>query len=141
MFYFTRSVDLTSTTYGLMVELLESQGGNPSLIDFYHAHVDKTNEVEIPKRFSATKSHVRCLLSTVGFGLGMQVPNVSFVIHWGPPPTVLDYLQETGRCGRDGSYAKAVLYKPPNTVRKDRIDKDMMHVLNSAETQCIRFAM
>jgi ATP-dependent DNA helicase RecQ len=124
-----------------MVELLESQGGNPNLLDFYHAHVDKANEVAIPKRFASIKSNVRCLLSTVAFGLGMQVPNVSFVIHWGPPPTVLDYLQEIGRCGRDGRNAKAILYKPPNTVRRDRVDVDMMSILSRAESQCIRFSM
>ena len=71
----------------------------------------------------------------------MQVPNVCYVIHWGPPPTVLDYLQEIGRCGRDGRNAKAILYRPPNTVRRDRVDGDMMSILCGAESQCIRFSM
>ena len=42
--------------------------------------------------------------------MGLDCPNVRSVIHWGPSGDIEQYLQETGRAGRDGLPAEAVLY-------------------------------
>ncbi len=42
--------------------------------------------------------------------MGIDIRNVRQVIHIGPPPTVQEYFQETGRAGRDGESSKAILY-------------------------------
>ena len=63
----------------------------------------------------------RYLISTIVFGLCIQIPNVKYVLHWRPSETTLDYWQEVGRCARnihlvpDG---KAVLYTPRNSFRR-----------------------
>jgi len=44
----------------------------------------------------------RCLISTVAFGMGVQIGNVEEVIHWGVAKDLLSYWQEAGRCARDG---------------------------------------
>lgn len=49
-------------------------------------------------------------MATIAFGMGLDCPNVRKVIHWGPSSDVESYLQETGRAGRDGLAAAAILY-------------------------------
>ena len=130
---------MVTQTYGELVERVEKQGGDCSLIEIFHAHLDKKSEVNIPQDFTPDVSPVRCLISTVAFGLGMQVNNISYVIHWGPPSSVLDYFQEIGRCGRNGMKGQAILYKPIYTMRKDRIDEAMINIVSNSNTQCIRY--
>lgn len=43
-------------------------------------------------------------------GMGVDIPTIRHIIHIGPPRTIREYVQETGRAGRDGSKSKAVLY-------------------------------
>ena len=50
---------------------------------------------------------MRALLSTVGFGMGLTLENLKFVIIWGFPSDILDLWQEAGRCARDpGSFGE-----------------------------------
>ena len=63
--------------------------------------------------FGAIQFKCRCLLSTIAFGLYIQISNVNYVIHWKPSQTTLDYWQEVGRCARDmDSNGKAILSTP-----------------------------
>ena len=126
--------------YRDIVHLLLDQGGDDYLVEEFHASLDEESESAIPTEFCEDDNHARCLISTVAFGLGMQVNNVKYVIHWGPPASVLDYFQQTGRCARDGSNGCAILYKPPNSVRADRMDVDMLDLVRDSQTKCIRFA-
>ena len=50
------------------------------------------------------------ILATSAFGLGVDCPDITGVINWGPPPTLEDLLQQSGRAGRDGSQSNAILY-------------------------------
>ena len=109
-------------------------------MDFAHAHLDSESDVDIPSYFKQTDGNVRCLISTVEFGMGMQVENVTYVLHWGSPKSIIDYFQEIGRCARNGLEGEALMYFPPNTIRKDRIGSDMHQVINIAKSSCIRFA-
>ena len=74
--------------------MVETKTGDDYAVEMFHAHLDKTSEVNILLEFIPSTSRVRCLITTVSFGLGMQVDNVSYVIHWGPPKCSLDYIQE-----------------------------------------------
>ncbi len=49
-------------------------------------------------------------MATVAFGMGLDCPNVRRIIHWGPSTDVEQYVQETGRAGRDGLPVVAILY-------------------------------
>lgn len=49
-------------------------------------------------------------MATVAFGLGLDAPNVRYVIHWGPPNDIELYVQEAGRGGRDGKPVTCTLY-------------------------------
>ncbi|XP_019854607.1 PREDICTED: uncharacterized protein LOC105313494 [Amphimedon queenslandica] len=60
--------------------------------------------------FSNPRGHMRIVIATVAFGMGIDCAGVRRIIHWGAPSDVDCYIQETGRAGRDGDRAFADLY-------------------------------
>ncbi len=77
-------------------------------INFFHAGLDSTQRSDIYRQFkNAEEDHVsederiNILCATKAFGMGMDIPNVHYVVHYNPPAVLEDYLQEVGRAGRD----------------------------------------
>ena len=59
--------------------------------------------------FVKEESTIRLTICTVVFGLGVNIPDERFVVHWGACDSALQYWQEVGRAGRDGNKAKAYM--------------------------------
>lgn len=74
---------------------------------FYHAGLDKAERAELENWFMDSRDAVLC--ATCAYGMGMDKPDIRTVIHYGLPASVEAYLQESGRAGRDGAPAFAVL--------------------------------
>ena len=55
-------------------------------------------------------SHLRVIIATTAFGMGVACVDVHQIVHLTPPDSVESYIQETGRAGRDGTNSVAVLY-------------------------------
>lgn len=75
--------------------------------DFYHAGL-KT-EIRSRKQEDWTMGKTRVIVATNAFGMGIDKPDVRFVIHLDPPDSIEAYFQEAGRAGRDGENAFAVM--------------------------------
>ena len=80
-------------------------------LPFYHGQIRPPHEREsLLKRFTGELNpDVPQIICTNAFGMGLDVPNVRLVIHYQPPASAEDYLQEFGRAGRDGKPSLAVL--------------------------------
>jgi superfamily II DNA helicase RecQ len=80
-------------------------------IRFYHAGLSPEEKTEIEQWFFHATDAV--LIATCAYGMGVDKSGIRTVIHHDLPPSVEAYLQESGRAGRDGQAARAVLLSSP----------------------------
>lgn len=73
----------------------------------YHAGLLPDQRTNVQEAF--TSGPVRVVFATCAFGMGIDIPNIRTVIHFGIPGSLEDYTQEIGRAGRDGKQSRAIL--------------------------------
>lgn len=102
----------------VIAAMLEQRGISA---DFYHAGLAPEEKEERQDAWMAGEKRV--MVATNAFGMGIDKPDVRVVVHYDLPPSLEEYYQEAGRCGRDGltSYAVLLAAKADKGLLKRRL--------------------
>jgi ATP-dependent DNA helicase RecQ len=89
----------------------------------YHAGLDPAVRVKNQDDFLNEETEV--IVATIAFGMGIDKPDVRFVIHYDTPKSLEGYYQETGRSGRDGLEGNCILfYRYKDVLKLEKFQKD-----------------
>ncbi|XP_033730182.1 Werner syndrome ATP-dependent helicase homolog [Pecten maximus] len=99
---------------------------------YHHSTSTKCKKI-IMDNFPNPDSTCRIVICTSAFGLGVNVPDINMVIHWGASRSIEGFMQEFGRSGRDGGSAMSVLYYHGMDISKTSTD-DKMRSYATADT-------
>ncbi|XP_072019642.1 uncharacterized protein, partial [Amphiura filiformis] len=127
---YCRSHDQCTNLYAIFYASLGRQCQHFAM---YHGSTDPDVQRLIVEDFEKPDGTIRMLFATIAFGMGVNVRGVNSIIHVGPSSAVDDYMQESGRCGRDGTQSVAILLSFPGMFRGTKTEESMKQYVANKE--------
>ena len=106
------------------------------MTEMFHTSTGEASKDRILRLFTKPESTIRCLVATVALGMGIHIPDVDLVVHYGCPTNVINYWQEVGRGARDGRNGYAILLWDRFTMKAKNTTKEMAYICEVKD--CIR---
>ncbi|EXL64697.1 bloom syndrome protein [Fusarium oxysporum f. sp. conglutinans race 2 54008] len=102
-----------------IASLIKSKYANQSGIVYTvtRKNAEKVAEKKVEVQTAWQQGQIKIVVATIAFGMGIDKPDVRFVIHHGLPKTLDGYYQETGRAGRDGEPSDCILFYGKQDIR------------------------
>jgi hypothetical protein len=121
----------------LGVDFYLKKDSNPKerLVEMYHSGTPTSVKKHIQENMGVTEGHIRVLVCTIAFGMGVDMKGVCHVIHFGPSKNIENYVQECGRAGREGQQSTCLLLY--NGLMSARSKSDIKDYIET-DTQCRR---
>ncbi|XP_071483012.1 ATP-dependent DNA helicase RecQ-like [Diadema antillarum] len=137
---YARNIDHVAEIWAWINMEMGFKDADERICEMYHGSSDTNSQLRITESFRGINSRIRCVVATVAFGLGINVPDVEFVLHFGVPSDILSYWQEVGRAGRDGRTSQAHMYIFPGALNSRWTDEQFIDLINAVlkKTKCFR---
>ncbi len=84
-------------------------------VGYYYGTLEKEEKEYM--QYAFTNHEINIIVCTNAFGMGIDIPDIRYVIEYDLPSSIEDYLQQTGRCSRDGKYREAILLFSVNDIK------------------------
>ena len=83
-------------------------------VEMFHRSCPERNKLLIMELFGKPNSAIRLVIATDAFGLGIDIPDIRYVIFFGAPRSLEIFAQQSGRAGRDSKQSFSVMYAFPS---------------------------
>ena len=100
---------------------------NELQLPFYHAHAPEKKSI-LDQWLVTTKNRV--IIATSAMGCGIDIPDIRLVLHAGSPCSIIDFVQQSGRAGRDGNVSYSVMIHRKFEQKQKRMELLMNDYLN-----------
>ena len=109
----TDVAELVSNLFAMLGDALYEPGKphHPSnrLVGIYHAHTHTKYKERVLASLTSLTGTIRVVIATTALGMGVNFPDVKYIVHAGPERSLVDYIQAAGRAGRNGDHAHDVV--------------------------------
>jgi ATP-dependent DNA helicase RecQ len=124
-------MQLGSSNFYVIGDTPEQQS---SLVGVYYSQTPQSLKDTVTTSFEGD-GFTQVAIASSSLSMGVDFPNVKYVIHFGPSKSLSSQLQEAGRAGRDGSEAFNIIMYLPKHIRN--CERQVKHAINSGEKSCV----